>query len=1082
MPLVLFDTLDDLAAAGRALPAGGALPARTVLVRSERQAHALRVCLAPAPAALAGTRFVGPLAAAEDVLHAAGVAFATGESALRPSRLARLFSSGPALRHFRAAELAATPGWDDAFSSALHALENAGLRPDDLPATPPALADLAALWRAADDEAGASFTGARLYAEAAAALERNPALWPFPGAVLAPVDGHEPAVLARFLRAVPGATLALRRARPARARWVAGVEARFGAEAGALAAARPAAAARPSTELARLQALLFLEDPSAADALGAGRGPDGPGAASSVTLEEHAGVESELDAAAAWAAREVLEHRTPLARIAVLVPVLDPLAGLVADRLERLGLAAHVAGAVPAVSTSGGARLLAVVRALRRRLPAPELAAVLPYLRIEEPASLDPGELPRGHLSHGDALALAFSLGTAGGSPARPDGALTWTVRAQERLGELGRALEAAKQSAGSDEREAWRLEATLGDLRAVRGALDALVGVARAVHANAPLDAVAGALLGFAADALLLPGGKERLLGPLAAALAPARASSLGEALRGPDALAAIETALLGLRVGRGRFGEPAVYVGTVAGAAGLSFDAVRVIGLAEGSIPSAPREDPVLPAPVRDALAAKALLRAPEDAVLAQLHALHAVVAGTRRRLVLSAPRVDLARTEREPAALFVEVAAALGRPDQATGEAAPRVPDSQALRRDAFDPARRDAAAFRRANPVGEAAWLARVAGGERGLPPRWTATPTFDPARAAALLRSDGPLGARDGILAEGGPFPVVPGLGAAKPISASALNDLLACPRRFLMSRVLGWKEPAGTPELRELDALSFGTLVHRVHELLYREQGQAIVGGKAKAPEVLARARAIADRAFDDLLLEFPLLGAKVREKQRERLHDAVAEFVEHDLRRWKRAAAGKQPGRFVDVERGFGTGATPLPLAAGGRTLHVHGFIDRLDATPDRTVVRDLKSGRPYLRQAGEAPDPGRDVQLGLYQRVARELAGAWGLPDDVEGAYVFANGRGAAQERAFAGDDAGLLAEATERWLALAGGLLETHRFPATPEEGDCGYCPFAPLCGSEEPGRAGRGLAAAPDDPILAGFLALKLGDDA
>ncbi|MFO0585469.1 MAG: PD-(D/E)XK nuclease family protein [Anaeromyxobacter sp.] len=1080
MPLVPFDTLDDLAAAVRALPAAGALPARTVLVRSERQAHALRVALsspaggATAPAALAGTRFVGPLAAAEDVLHAAGVAFATGESALRPSRLARLFSAGPALRHFEAAALAATPGWDDAFSSAIHALEAAGLRPADLPSTPPALADLAALWRAADEEAGASLTGARLYAEAAAALERNPALWPFPGAVLAPVDGHEPAVLARFLRAVPGATLALRRARPARARWIAGVEARFGAEAARLAAARPAPGTPPSTELARLQALLFLEDPAAADALGAGRGPDGPGAASSVTLEEHAGVESELDAAAAWAAREVLEHGTPLARVAVLVPVLDPLAGLVADRLERLGLAAHVAGAVPAVSTSGGARLVAVVRALRRRLPAAELAAVLPYLRLEEPASPEPGELPRGHLSHGDALALAFSLGTAGGSPARPAGALEWSKRAEERLGELRRALEAAKASAGSDEREAWQLERTLANLRAVHAALAALVGVARAVHADAPLDAVAGALLGFADGALLVPGGKERLLGPLAAALAAARASSLGEALRGADALAAIEAALLGLRVGRGRFGEPAVYVGTVAGAAGLTFDAVRVIGLAEGSIPSAPREDPVLPAPVRDALAGKALLRAPEDAVLAQLHALFAVVAGTRRRLVLSAPRVDLARTEREPAALFVEVAAALGRPNQATGEAAPRVPDSQALRRDAFDPARRDAAAFRRANPVGEAAWLARVAGGERALPPEWRGAPHLDLGRIETLFHPGEALGARDGVLAPGEPFPMLPGLVPERPVSASALQHLLSCPRRFLMERLLKWEEPAAAPSLRELDAATFGTLLHRVHERLYRAHGQAILDHEGTLERWIAEGRAVADAAFDEFLLEVPLLGERIIEKERARLHSALRAFLEYD---W----AGEPHRRFVDVERAFGTEDAPLALAVAGGPLHVRGFIDRLDATSRHAIVRDLKSGSAHPRRGDEAgPVPARDVQLGLYVAVTRALARRWELPAKAVGAYAYANGKGEVQERHFR-EDPGALEQATAGWLGLARGLLANHQFPATSDEGDCTFCPFALLCGSEEPARAGAGLALAEDGP-LADFRALKDGEDA
>ena len=101
------------------------------------------------------------------------------------------------------------------------------------------------------------------------------------------------------------------------------------------------------------------------------QGPDG-----SVDLEEHAGVEDELEATAGWVARQVADG-TPLEEIAVLVPDLDPLAGLVAGRLGRLPwhdgvFPVCVVGGLPLVAFAAGARALVsgrsrIARAPRRR-------------------------------------------------------------------------------------------------------------------------------------------------------------------------------------------------------------------------------------------------------------------------------------------------------------------------------------------------------------------------------------------------------------------------------------------------------------------------------------------------------------------------------------------------------------------------------------------------------------------------------------------------------------------------------------------------------------------------------------------
>src|SRR5204862_5791779 len=88
--------------------------------------------------------------------------------------------------------------------------------------------------------------------------------------------------------------------------------------------------------------------------------------------------------------------------------------------------------------------------------------------------------------------------------------------------------------------------------------------------------------------------------------ALSRAAADPMCGSLAGEEALRLIEDVLGAIRLGQGRFGDPAVYVGTVRDAADLPFQAVRVIGLAEGHLPSLPREDPVVP----DVLRAKLLV----------------------------------------------------------------------------------------------------------------------------------------------------------------------------------------------------------------------------------------------------------------------------------------------------------------------------------------------------------------------------------------------------------------------------------------------------------------------------------------
>src|SRR5205823_1064154 len=145
--------------------------------------------------------------------------------------------------------------------------------------------------------------------------------------------------------------------------------------------------------------------------------------------------------------------------------------------------------------------------------------------------------------------------------------------------------------------RQAWQLERVLRDLRAIRPALDALVGVARHVVDGASLAEIWPALREFLGAWLLQPGAGARVHALLDGALQPVVSDAACTGVTGPEALRVIEETLVGLRLPVGRFGEPAVYVGTVRQAVGIGFAAVRVIGLGEGHLPAPPHEDPVLP-----------------------------------------------------------------------------------------------------------------------------------------------------------------------------------------------------------------------------------------------------------------------------------------------------------------------------------------------------------------------------------------------------------------------------------------------------------------------------------------------------
>ena len=697
-------------------------------------------------------------------------------------------------------------------------------------------------------------------------------------------------------------------------------------------------------------------------------------------------------------------------------------------------------------------RLAVPARARARGGPAPQGA---PQPGSPLTPRLSPQAVP--HLSHGEAMELAFSLGTAGGNAAFPEGALEWSSRAEARAAELAGALAHARKDEDSAARETRRLERTLAGLEAARPALDALVGVAREVVGGATLAAVWEALHAFALRWMHLPGDAPAqgtaLVARLAEALAPACAGKLGQALTGSAAVELVEGRLARCASPPAASARRRSYVGTLAGRGRAPVPGGAGAGALGGLAP--------LPRTRGPGAAGRAAARArpacggcrwPRTGRSPSCRPSTGRPAAPPGRWRSRSRAATWSKASGRPRRCSWSRGAALGGATRSPAGAAPsgaaaspRAPD-RALRAGP-----RAAAAFAAAHPLTAARWQERAAR-ERELHPSWTGARRTSTWPGCRRCSRRWPASARATAPRRGRPLP-----GGARPrpepahlrLGAGASSSAARSPSCWSAFSTCG--SPPGAPSLRELDPLSYGGLFHGVAERLYREHGRALVAGRAAARHLEGGARELADEELSELLLSYPLVGAAVREKERQRLL--------RDLDRLPRVRLGLRLGRrFVGVELPFGSPA-PLVLDAGG--IPSTSAATSTGWTSSRTTpcCATSRPGGTTRARRGGRPDrpprrPARPLRPGGAS-AGRDLGPAAGL----QAAYAYAGGNG--EERAFRADQAAL-APATRRWLAGRPPPLE-HAFPPTPDAGRCGWCAFRPVCGEAVPARAAAGAEA-------------------
>ena len=271
-------------------------------------------------------------------------------------------------------------------------------------------------------------------------------------------------------------------------------------------------------------------------------------------------------------------------------------------------------------------------------------------------------------------------------------------------------------------------------------------------------------------------------------------------------------------------------------------------------------------------------------------------------------------------------------------------------------------------------------------------------------------------------------------------SASGLESLGACPRRFLFSHILK-ASPPDDPEFdphRWLNPMERGNLLHKVYERtlkLARERGLAPADD-----DFLTLALGLVERVGVEMLRRVPTPSRAVREWEMVALRNDVRSFVE---------MIRGDPPPWIELEMAFGMDDDPTTIDAAGRPVRVRGYIDRLDDRGGRLRVVDYKTGKDYGYGGTEGQyNGGRRLQHFIYAEAARAVLGR-----PVTGMeYHFPTRRGENREHAF--ESAGLSSGGH-----LVAALLEgvaAGRFPATDcANKDCRFCDYGEVCGV----RAGR-----------------------
>ena len=515
------------------------------------------------------------------------------------------------------------------------------------------------------------------------------------------------------------------------------------------------------------------------------------------------------------------------------------------------------------------------------------------------------------------------------------------------------------------------------------------------------------------------------------------------------------------------GAFAARGVNIVAVNSLAGIEFARVWILGATERVFPPPVRQDPILLDEERERISRRApaslaprSARGSEEALIFAL-----ACEAARERLVVSyARRATGENRPRLPSVFFRELASQL-EGERVSADDAPLLDriDVERIAGDAIGAPIRPGHAH---DPLAvTAAGSSAVSEPERDrtyLQARITrplAIATFERAqpafaRALAVVRAhfadryspwDGALGP-DAQAAIAALMPV------EKPLGATSLEGYATCPQRFMLERLLRVKAVEEPEQVVRIDALSRGSVIHRIFERFYDEWD-----GKGPAPlavEADQRMRTIAGEECDAARDRGETGYAAMWEADRVELIEDCVRWLDHErddelTRALPLVAVEARFGqRMTGEKQGSLSQTEPIEIELPSGTLRLHGRIDRVNWDPGRSSFRivDYKSGRRYAEKSGELQG-GRMLQLPLYVLAAARLLGI--DPSAGAAAYVYPTRKGDFQVVDWKPED---LAARHADVIALLDAIVTSFRggdFLIAPSDGACDYCPFNGIC---------------------------------
>ena len=533
-------------------------------------------------------------------------------------------------------------------------------------------------------------------------------------------------------------------------------------------------------------------------------------------------------------------------------------------------------------------------------------------------------------------------------------------------------------------------------------------------------------------------------------------------------------------------------VFVAPLNLAAAMSFDVVHIVGMIEGAVPPAVRDDPLIPERDRElAGGSEAGLPVQQQRKDDERYDYLAALA-TAPEHTLSYPVADPAgQRENFPSRWFLEEASRLeGTP--VFSNTLPRLTDRSwmttitSMQRsldtaqtgthaDAHDYNMERLQTWKSAGLHADAHPLA--AEGVLAASMRLSAA-----RQSRQLTEWDGNLGAAGANFA---------GMLTGRPQSPTSLERWAKCPFSYFLGTVLRLSAEDDPEDLYDITPMERGSLIHAVLEEFIesvRSRGRIPAPHQQWSEEHRAELRRIAEMHFAAAESRGVTGKAVLWQIARDEILIDLDAFLDEDLR--MRQQYGMSP---IGVEAEFGIGQdgwqpTQLTLP-DGTSVRFRGKIDRVDANEsgERVLVLDYKTGGSYsYRKLKDDPiDRGQRLQLAIYSLAARQ---ALGTNADVSAAYWFVTSGGKFELMPSPPvniEDEGVMERFSEGISAIVGGI-RSGLFPANPGSGDpndsynyesnCRFCDFKTLCPSGRDVQWTRKSRA----PVLTDYLSLTGGE--